>query len=80
MLTKRLTYQLHSKFSKATMQGLLDVGHLISKGSVRYLDLNKTKDTRSQVARIRDVRIHLFGRSDSGEKSSTTDHGAWNKK
>jgi hypothetical protein len=83
MLTKPLPYQLHSKFSKAIMQGLLDVGHLISKGSVRYLDLNKTKDTRSQVARIRDVRIHLFGRSDSGEKiSATNDHGAWirNKK
>ena len=44
---------------------------------VRYLDLNKTKDTRSQVARIRDVRIHLFGRSDSGEKISAS--GAWNR-
>jgi len=67
------------------MQGLLDVGRLISKGSVRYLtntgifDLNKTKDTRSQVARIRDVRIHLFGRSDSDEKISSSDHGAWNR-
>jgi len=79
MLTKPLPYQLHSKFSKAIMQGLLEVGHLISKGSVRYLDLNKTKDTRSQVARIHDVRIHLFGRSESGEKISATDHGPWNR-
>ena len=44
MLTKSLQYNLHSKFSKAIMQGLFDVPNLISKGSVKYLGLNKVKD------------------------------------
>jgi hypothetical protein len=52
LLTKPVPYNLHSKFSKAIMQGLLDVNDLISKGSVGYLHLNKIKDARSQVGRI----------------------------
>ena len=60
MLTKPHQYNLHSKFSKAIMQGLLDVPDLISNGSVNYLGLNKVKDTRNQVDCIRDVRIYTF--------------------
>ena len=60
LLTKSVPYQLHSKFSKAIMLGLVDVTDLISKGSVGYIMLNKTKDARSQVDRIWAIKNHLL--------------------
>jgi hypothetical protein len=64
LLTKPVPYQLHSKFAKAIMQGLVDVTDLISKGSVGYIVLNKIKDARSQVGRIWAIQNHLLGPKD----------------